>query len=166
MLQPFIKFEKRCLDKLISLEKIYIVTQLYKRGYNHPDDVHRTAILLTDYDNPGLAALHLNAIKDDKFAAIIHLKKPKHVDKIKEMMAGTNYRLYWAVITSIADLQKKLDATYKGKLRKYIDEKTNWKIAADEGVKSQFEVIFGELFLVLKWRSHKVRLKFDEIEWY
>lgn len=164
MLQPFVKFEKLYLNKLISLKKNYLVSQSYNRGYNHLEEIHKTDILLTDYDDLGQANMHLNAITKDKYAAIIDLTKPKHLQRIQDMMDVSDYQLYWAVIKSADELKKKLDASFKLKLRKYIDSKTTWRIPPEETVNSQFEVTFGELFLILKWRSQKVRLKFEEIE--
>lgn len=164
MLQPFVKFEKMHLEKLIQLKKIYLVSQVYTRGFNHFEEVHKTDILLTDYDDPGAASMHLNAIKNDRYAAMIDLSKAGHLKKIEDMMAGEDYELYWAVIRTAGELKKRLDAGFKLKLRRYIDTKTNWHIPPEETVNSQFEVTFGELFLILKWRTQRVRLKFEEIE--
>ena len=154
------------LDRLISLKKIYLVSQTYHRGHDHFDEEQRINILLSDYENPGQANMHLNAIKNDRYAVILDLSKPAHLKKLQNMMDGNEYQLYWSVITSSEDLKKRLDTSYKMKLRKFIDEKTSWRIPGGEKISSHFEITFGELFLILKWRTQKVRLKFEEIERY
>ena len=166
MLQPFVMFREVCLDRLILLKKIYLVSQTYERGNDHFEEVQKRSILLSDYDNLGQANMHLNAIKNDRYAAIIDLSKSAHLEKLSTMMNGEQYKIYWAVIKSKEDIQKRLDTAYKTRLRKYIDAKTTWNISSGEKLTSQFEVTFGEIFLILKWRSQKVRLKFEEIERY
>lgn len=168
MLQPFFKLEpsfaESFLEKMLSLKKIYFVSQGYKRGFNHLAEIHKEDILLTDYADEGLAKIHLNAVKADKYAAIINLTKPVHFKKIREMITGEVYDVYRSAVPNLKELEKRLDNGYKIKLRRYIETQTNWRIPQGESVQSQFEVRFGELFLNLKWRTQRVRLKFEDIE--
>ncbi len=164
MLQPFVKLEQPFIDKLVELKKYYLVSQSYTRNYDHFNDTKNQGILVSDYDDAGLAKIHLNALRHDKFAAILDLRVPKHYKKIQEMMHGDEYDLYWCIVKSAAELKKRLDAGYKAKIRTWIEKNTLWSIAASDAVLTQFEVRFGELFLILKWRSQKASLKFEEIE--
>ncbi|KAA9037125.1 hypothetical protein FW778_16985 [Ginsengibacter hankyongi] len=163
MLQPFVPFEKIHLKQLIDLGCIYIVTQTYHR-VDHFKERKEVQLLLTDYKDLGPATMHYNAVRSDKYAAIINLKNRKHLAKIEEMMTGNKYDLFWGILKSSADLKKRLEASYKPKIRQFLMTKTSWRIATDEEVKTQFEVTFGELFLILKWRTQKLRIKFEEIE--
>ena len=165
MLQPFEKFSSTYIDRLILLKKIYLVSQTYSRAYNHLADVHKVDILITDYDDPGLAKIHLNAVKHDKYAAMIDLRKEKHKEKIKSMLEPeSNYALYWSVVKDIKQMQEKLNNCYKDNMRRYIAMATNWRIGGDEHIKPFFEVTFGELFITLKRGSQTLRVKFEEIE--
>lgn len=163
MMQPFVKFEKIHLQKVIELGNKYLVSQSYGRVDHFMDQGH-IYILLTDYNDLGLAHIHHKAVRTDRFGAIIHLDKPAHLLKINEMLNGNEYALYWSVVPSTADLKKRLHTSYKNKIRKYLMQKTSWQVGKDEQVRSQMQVIFGELFLILKWRNQRLRIKFAEIE--
>jgi hypothetical protein len=110
--------------------------------------------------------MHLNAVKHDPYAAIIDLSKPAHLQKINSMMAGDTYQMYWAVISNTTELKNRLNSSYKLKLRRYIEKNTNWRIASGESLNCQFEISFGELFLIIRWKTHRVKLTFGEIERY
>lgn len=166
MLQPFEIFKETYLDRLITLKKFYLVSQSYPRGINHFAEAHRVDILLTDYDTLGQAQMHLNAVKNDKYAAIIDLQKTEHKKKILDMLLGEKYQLYWSIVKSVDDLQKRLQVGYKDKMRKYIQANTDWRIGGDEIITPQLETTYGELFLNLKWRTKKLRIPFSDIERY
>lgn len=68
------------------MQKTILVSQNYNRYVGQSDGEAKTAILLTDYDDMGLATIHLKAIFNDKYAAIILLKDEKHHQKILEML--------------------------------------------------------------------------------
>src|SRR4051812_15806497 len=110
MLQPFEKFDVKYITRLIAMKKIYLVSQTYNRAFDHFVEVHKTDILLTDYDDAGLAKIHLNAIKHDKFAAIIDLTNQKHKEKIKSMLApASTYALYWSVVRDVKHMRERLN---------------------------------------------------------
>lgn len=165
MLQPFQLFKSIYLNKLIKLKKRYLVTQTYKRATDHFADDNKTDILITDYDDAGQAKIHYNAIKTDKYRAIIDLEKPEHLAKIKEMMQeGSAYRLYWAVVESAKGLEKIINDKYKDHLRRYITKNTNWRVKGDTTLQPTLQISFGELFIVLKYGNQTLRVKFEEIE--
>ncbi len=56
------------------MKKFYLVSQTYTRGFDHFTEEHKADILVTDYDDPGLAKIHFNAVPHDKYAAIIDLR--------------------------------------------------------------------------------------------
>lgn len=165
MMQPFVKFEKIYLQRIIDLNNKYLVSQTYKRA-DHFSDQAYIHILLTEYNDLGLAHIHHKAVRHDKFGAIINLDNADHLAKLNEMMHGNIYQLYWSVVPSAENLKRRLNTSYKNKIRKYLIEKTSWRVGKDEEVRSQMQVIFGELFLILKWRTQRLRIKFAEIERY
>ena len=75
MFQPFERFDPEYINRLISLNKPYLVAQTYTRGYSHFDQDHPVDILLTDYDDQGLAKTHLNALKGDGLACLVNLSE-------------------------------------------------------------------------------------------
>lgn len=164
MLQPFIKLEQPFIDKMISLKKFFLVAQSYNRHHDHFSDNNRQGLLLSDYDDAGLATIHYNAVSYDRYAAILDLRKAAHYKKLQEMMQGEEYALFWCIVKSAEELNKRLDAGYKSKIRRWVEKNTSWNIKASDRVLTQFEVRFGELFLILKWRTQKASLNFEEIE--
>lgn len=164
MLQPFVLFKEQYLDKLITLKKYFLVSQTYSRGLNHFAEAHKVDILLTDYESLGEAQMHLNAVKHDKFASLIDLRTTEHKVKVLEMLKGDKYELYWSVFQSLAEIQKRVQTSYKEKMKRYIEKNTDWRIGGDETIQPTVETTYGELFINLKWRTKRLRIKFEDIE--
>jgi hypothetical protein len=165
MLQPFELFKVAYIERLTGLKKRYLVSQAYPRGYNHFADEQKTNILLSDYDILGGANIHLNAVKHDKYAAILDLEKPAHKKKLAEMLEpDSKYRVFWAVVKSKKELEERINLRYKENLRRYIEKHTNWRIDRDSTIKPSVQVTFGELFIILKYASQTLRIKFEDIE--
>ena len=164
MLQPFENFQALHLQRLVKLNITYLVSQSYTRGNDHFQVADKTHILITDYDDLNYASVHFNAVKADRYASIIHLSNPMHRNKLDEMIHGDKYRVYWSIIRNSETLEKQLTAHYKDHLKKYLRKSTDWKIASGEQLMTSFEVIFGELFLQIRYKSEQLRVKFEEIE--
>jgi hypothetical protein len=164
MLQPFELLKEVYLERLIKMHKKYLVSQSYSRGYNHFAETHTKDILVTDYDDLNYARVHFNAVKNDKYASIIHLDNEQHRNKLFEMVKGENYAVYWCIVASAKSLQDRLDKKYTDNVRRYLQNNTTWRISGDSAICPKFEVIFGELFLIIKYGSQVLRVKFEEIE--
>jgi hypothetical protein len=164
-LQPFELFKPAYINRLISLKKFYLVSQAYNAGHDHFSNDQKTGVLLTDYDDIGLAKIHLAAVKHDRYASVINLQNEIHLLKLKEMLGEeSKYRVFWAVVGSNEQLKKKVDARYRDHIRRYIDKNTNWRISADERIRPQLQVIFGEIFVTLKRGAQELRIKFTDIQ--
>ena len=164
MFQPFERFKPVYLQRILKLGKKYLVSQSYSRAFDHLQEYPAIAILVTDYDDLNYAQVHCNAIKSDQYAAIIHLGDELHKKKLVEMMEGNRYTLYWAVVSSTKSLQERLNTRFKDHVRRYIQKNTTWRISGESKINPKFEVIFGELFIIIKYGSQVVRVKFEEIE--
>lgn len=164
MLQPFYAFRSEFVDGLIKLNKIYLVSQTYKRGEGlYSQD--KTCLLLTDYDDIGLAKTHLNVLKHDKYAAIIHLNKPEHKQKLLAMLQpDSKYKVYSCLIKSAEELALRVTKQYKGHMRRYIENRTDWRISRDTELRPKLTLIFGEIFVVLKCNNQTLQVKFEDIE--
>ena len=164
MFQPFELFRPEYINRLIKMDKIYLVSQSYHKAFDHFEDP-KTDILLTDYDQLGLAQIHFSAVKHDKYASIIDLTNPKHKEKILQMFhADSGYRLFWAIVKSADDIKKRMNLKYKDNMRRYIMKHTTWRIDASEAIRPSLQVIYGELFIILKRGSQTLRVKFEDIE--
>ncbi len=125
----------------------------------------KVPLLLTEYDDLGLAKIHLNALKADKLAAIINLGLDIHKEKLEEMTGdGSKYFLYWNMVRDSEAIKKNLDKNYSLYIKRYIDKNTNWRISRDSTIISNLEVVFGQLFVTLKHGSQQIKVKFEDIE--
>ena len=165
MLQPFEIFKPDYLEKLIGLRKKWLVTQTYNRSLNHFAEEKKIALLVSDYDDTGLAKVHLNAVKHDRYAAIIDLDNPTHKLKLTELLSpDSKYQVFWAAVKSRKELEDRINLAYKDHMRKYITFYTSWKIDKNSIIKPSIEVTFGELFIILEYGSQTLRIKFEDIE--
>lgn len=165
MLQPFERMQEVYLNRLVELKKTLLVSQRYKRARDPFDEEQQIDLLLTDYDDPGLAKGHLSALKEDHYAAIIDLSKAEHMNKLRTMLLpGSGYRLFWGVVRSKHELEKKLRTKYKDNVRRYIARNTEWRIDRNGSVTPAMQLIYGELFVILKYGSERRRITFEELE--
>jgi hypothetical protein len=167
LLQPFEEFKPVYILRLIQLGRRYLVSQTYYRVKEMDADPENSRInlLLSDYVERGEANLHFNAVKKDRYAAIIDLQHPTHLNKIREMlMEGSRYRIYFAVVRSAKELENLINNRYKEKLKHYVEKQTNWRISRDAIVKPTIQLSFGEIFIILKHGNQHIRIKFEEIE--
>jgi hypothetical protein len=167
MLQPFELFRPHYLPRLIELGRRYLVSQTYHRIKDMDADPLSSQInlLFSDYAELGEAKLHVNAVKTDRYAAIIDLNNPVHIKKIQEMLlTGSGYRMFFAVVRSAKELESYVNKHYKDKLKKWVEKQTNWRISHDAIVKPTIQLSFGELFIILKHGNQVVRVKFEDVE--
>jgi hypothetical protein len=167
MLQPFEQFKPGYLPRLIQLGRRYLVSQTYHRVREMETDPAccRVNLLFSDYMELGEARLHVNAVKKDRYAAIIDLENPAHLKRIQEMMMnGSGYQMFFAVVHSAKELESLVNRKYKDKLKKYVDRQTDWRISHHAIVKPTIQLSFGELFITLKHRNQQIRIRFEEIE--
>jgi hypothetical protein len=168
-LNPFGEFKPDYLPRLIKLGRRYLVSQTYCRAREQGAESisSRINLLFSDYSELGEAKLHLNAVKNDRYAAIIDLNRTAHLKKIEDMLtAGSGYLIFFAVVRSAKELENKINNEYKEKLKQYIDNHTNWRLSRDTLVKPTLQLSFGELYIILKHGSQQIRIKFEEIEMY
>ena len=164
MFQPFEVFKLEYINRLIRMERQYLVSQTYDKALDNFEET-KTGILLTDYDQLGLAQIHYSAVKKDKYASIIDLANLKHKAKILQMLhPDSGYLLFWAIVKSIEAVKQRMDFKYKDHIRRYILKHTTWRIDGSEAIRPNLQVIYGELFITLKKGSQTLRVKFEDIE--
>ena len=165
MLLPFEIMRIEYINQMIRLKKIYLVTQSYNMGEDPFGHTDKIGLIASDYDDQGLAKIHLAAVKQDKYASIINLSNDIHLAKIIEMLQQDSaYSIYWAIVKDAEQFKRKVDAQFSGHIRRYIANNTNWSIGGSTTLKPQLQVIFGELFVILKYGGHELRIKFADVE--
>lgn len=149
---------------MLQLGKVYLVTQTYHKNqraeYNDPK-VH---LLVTSYDSVLTAKTHLSALKGDKWAAIINLKLEDHKSKLDEMLSqNSQYIVYWAVVKNKELLEKQINKLYADKMKNYIGQHTNWRISRDNTIYPSLEMVYGELYINVKYGRERIKFKFAEL---
>jgi hypothetical protein len=168
MIQPFEKFKAVYVDRLKKLNKKFLVTQTYHMTMDHFAEHQNEKILLlvSDYEDLSRAKTHWNAVKaGDKYAAIIHLDIREHSDKLMQMLLSDSpYNMYFAVVNSTKELENLLNTSYKDYIRRWIDKHTTWRFGKDATIRPSLQLIFGILYVNLKYAGQTIRVKFEEIE--
>lgn len=163
MLNLFERFLEKYIPRLIALDKIFLVTQTYTESQPSPDG--RIKILVSDYEDKGLATIHKAAVKHDKYSSIIDLTNEKHLRTFVAMLKDDSpYLVFWAIVQDRERFKKRLDMKYKDNICRFIMKNTDWRIGVDESLTPQVQLIFGELFMILKRRGQELRVKFVDIE--
>lgn len=186
MLQPFILLEQKHIDELEKVGKTFLVSQQYYLGANYQQrDDDKIDILVTDYPNRGLADIHYNAKRgnkikgtediieaaamiehDLKFTSVIDLKNINHYQTLQKMLEGDKYRVYWAVTIDNEKVRNVIRTVYADKIYRYIIHHLKWPMKGNDTLVIKEGVIFGELFVNLKWNNYKKRIPLADIQQY
>lgn len=164
MFQPFVLFKLEFIDRLIKLKRIYLVSQLYDfTNYNVGADI-KTNILLSDYDDLGLAKGHARTLLHDKYAAVIDLSNRSHIFKLNQMLLpSSDYCVYWSSLYNRQDLKRKIDTQYSPAIDYYLKHYTEWKEQGDQKIYKDLKVINGELYVTVKCKTQSLEIKFKNI---
>jgi len=165
MLQPFEQFKPVYIDRLLKLNKRYLVAQSYTRLSNQFAEEKKIHILLSDYEEYVLAKTHWDALKTDPYRAVLDLQKSEHKAKLIEMLdMASKYLVFWAIVKSVKELEALINTRFPEHLKRYIEKQTNWRVGRDKTLRPSVQLIFGELFIILKYSGQTLRVKFEEIE--
>ena len=165
MIQLFEPFAEKYIERLKQINKNYLVSQTYSGEKDPVFKSKEVVLMLTDYEDAGLATVHKAAVKYNKYAAIIDLRNEQHVKKLKEMLnINSPYLLYWAMIKDREILKKRISLRYRDHMHRYINKNTRWHISRDEKIIPKSQLIFGELYIILKRRNEELRIKFADLE--
>lgn len=165
MLHPFEPFKAHYIAKLIALKKSYLVSQTYHRYANLVATEAKTSLLLSDYDDLNMAKTHVKALPGDKYAALLNLEHAAHKAKLLELLGlDSRFLVFWAVMRDAKQLELKLDHDYKQGIRRYLEKHTSWRIGRDTTLRPALQLVFGELYITLKYGGQTLRVPLMDIE--
>ncbi|RYY60164.1 MAG: hypothetical protein EOO05_10820 [Chitinophagaceae bacterium] len=166
MLNPYVKFQLKMIPGLREMNRRYLVSQQNVHATHAFGDDASVAILLSDYDDLGLARIHFNALTD-QYRAIIDLEREVHRKKLLEMLEpGSKYRVFAAFTDDIKKLEKRLNDRYSKSIRNYVAQHTKWRVGADRTITPKLQLVFGELFVILKYSGQEIRFKLADLDRY
>lgn len=162
MFNPFYPFTRQLLQAFVDKGKRYFVRQSFERGRSLADTGIKECFLITHYEALTTALDHYGAIAHDGRRFLYDWNREDHQQRlVTAASAPEGYRVFAAVLRP--DYDKAVDRLFQKKLRLYID-RLGWQPKRDEGVTSNYELQFGELYIRLKYRGREAKIKFEEIE--
>lgn len=166
MFNPFVRFMPELIDAFLLRGPIYLVSQTF-RAANDIFTEDKQVLMFCQYSDLGFAQIHLQVVRADGYAAIINLEKEKHLTKVREMLEpGSPYIIFSNMMEDQESLEAVLNKNFAAKLRRYIERHTTWRIGMNISMRPKIQLIFGELFVVVKFQSQQLRVKFADIENY
>ena len=164
----FIPFEKLTHSLLSSFRKKgkrWLVSQTLKLNISDPVLLSKTLILITHYEDKGLATVHHKAVLEDKYASVIDLEREIHRKQIDSILSqDSKYILFSALIRNRERVEKQATEMYKEKYWRFIQQHSQSGVSPTKSLRPSLQLIFGELFVVLKYGSETLRTKLSEIE--
>ena len=164
MFNPFVRFMPELIGAFRLRGERYLVSQTFRPGVDMFTE-DRQVLMFCHYSDLGFAQIHLQAVRADRYAAIIDLEKERHLAKVMEMLEpGSPYLVFSNLVRDSQAVAELLDKQYAHSLRRYIERHTTWRIPGNGGLRPKMQLIFGELFVVVRYGSQHLRVKFEEIE--
>jgi hypothetical protein len=155
--QPFHIFSKELLQAFIARDQRFFVRQSYQGGLPVMEPEVKGSFIISHYDTLTTALDHYGAISHDASRFLYHWDNPDHRDRLQKAAVGLKeYRIYSTVFRT--DWEKGITDAYREKLRQYV-QSLGWNIPRDEGLNTNYELQFGELYVRLKAGKREVKVK-------
>ena len=164
----FIPFEKLTHALIASFRKKgkrWLVSQTLEVTIPDPALLSKTLLLMTHYDDKGLAFVHHKAVNGDRYASVIDLEREVHRKQIDRIISNDSpYIVYSALIRDRARVEKQVTERYKEKYWRFVQQHSRSGISPTKSLRPSLQLIFGELFVVLKYGAETLRTKLSDIE--
>lgn len=163
--QPYPKLEEKYLPEFLKKGKKYFVSLSYPPGEVRRFEKEKTPLVFTLYGSLVDANVHFDAVRKDKYAAVIDLEKPAHLEKVKSMLQqDSKFDVYISMVWKNAETAAYIKKQYSTNVVRYVSKSTSWRIPRVEEVQFELKIIFGEPFLEIKWRNNTLQVRFEYIE--
>ena len=164
----FIPFEKLTHSLISSFRKKgkrWLVSQTLQLNISDPELLSKTLLLMTHYEDKGLALVHHKAVVEDKYASVIDLERDIHRRQLDNILShDSRYLVFSALIRNREIVEKKATEMYKEKYWRFIQQHSQSGISPTKSLRPSLQLIFGELFVVLKYGAETLRTKLADIE--
>lgn len=162
---PFEKMSHTLLNALRNKGKRWLVSQTLLLSFEGQLPEEKIFILLSHYEDQGMATVHLKAVNHDKYAALIDLDRPSHQEQMAKLLAPeSRYLAYSSLIRNKSRMEKVASDLYREKYWKYIQQHSKAGIHPHKSLRPSMQLIFGEIFIVLKYGAETLRTRLADIE--
>lgn len=163
-LQPYQKFVSSFITRLIQQDKPYVVSQSYSRADEEADHT-KTPVLFSPYKELYEARSHFIML-NDHFAALADIRLPKTRQRLEQICSGrTDIIPYLAAVQDIQAVNRFIDQHYYNQMRSWVRRnREKWNIREANSLQPFFETEMGVPMVKIKWGSHHVMVKLEELE--
>lgn len=162
---PFEKLTHALIHAFRKKGKRWLVSQTLQLNIADPDLLTKTLILTTHYDDKGLAWVHHKAVVDDRYASVIDLEREIHRKQLDNILTqDSKYILFSSLIRNRERVEKLVTEMYKDKYWRYLQQHSKAGISPSKSLRPSLQLIFGELFVVLKYGAETLRTRLSDIE--
>ena len=162
---PFEKLSHALIYAFRKKGKRWLVSQTLQLTITDPELLTKTLILTTHYDDKGLAWVHQQAVMDDRYASMIDLERETHRKQLDNILTNdSKYILFSSLIRNRERVEKQVTELYKEKYWRYLQQHSKAGISPTKSLRPSLQLIFGELFVMLKYGAETLRTKLSDIE--
>jgi hypothetical protein len=163
MYNPFYPFTIQLLEGFVAKGKKYFVRQTFDRAFDQFDENIEGYYFFTHYDNLMRAREHFEAIAHDPNRFLYDWDNPEHQERLRKAASNLfkEYKVYAAVAKP--NWERGLTNRLEQKVRAHVS-RLGWSPKVEDLVETKFEIKYGELMLILKYRNRKTKASFSEIE--
>jgi hypothetical protein len=165
MFNPLRNLTVQLLEALEKNGTHFLVSQSYSRGDQTAGGTGRTSLLMTRYRDLDLATIHYESISKDKFRSILHLKHPRHYNKLLELLVpDSQFNLFVDLIADKALMNRFLNELYTKCLEKYIRHHTSLDIKRAGALRKEVNLVYGKWYVQIKYANQQIQVALDELE--
>ena len=159
MFQPFQPFSPALLQALVARGKHYFVRQQFLRV---PPGLHKGAFLISHYSQQVTAEDHFSAIVHDRYRFFYCWNEPAHRERLLRAAGTPDPYLVFSSLFR-ADWESCIPEHFRDNLRRYLQQ-LGWQPRRDEGVQTNYEIQFGELFIRIRLEEKEIQVKLEDVE--
>jgi hypothetical protein len=162
---PFEKLTYPLIDAFRKKGKRWLVSQTLRLNITDPALLTKTLLLMTHYDDKSMAFVHLKAVEEDRYASVIDLEREVHRRQLDNVLANdSRYIAFSALIRNRERVEQQAKEIYKEKYWRFLQQHSKGGISPTKHLRPSLQLIFGELFVVLKYGAETLRTRLVEIE--
>lgn len=163
MFNPLVPYHLKYLAGFRQKGVTAFVQQSYPRGRNLLQEEQAMALLLSHYHDAKQADDHYGVIAPDPHRRLLLMH---HAEDYAELLAlgGPEKGIPVFLPFKIPDAEQKARKVLDKKLRAYIHYKLHWRVPGQHTLQFSLDVIFGEIYAVLRHGGLTHTVKLDDIE--
>lgn len=164
MINPFTLMNDKFIAAFRQRGKRYLVLQNFTLENNLFKQPGKSYVLVSHYDDPGLALLHYKEVMREDMAMLIDLEIEQQRQQFESMLLPESGYIVYSVLNSNPAATKLALDKLKYKIQDYIATHTQWRISRHHEMIPALETTFGELFVVLKYSGQTIKVPLKEFE--